>query len=196
MAESRVWEPWKSVTLILVSAIHVALIALMLMSPRTSIDLPASNLPIELMWLPPTKVPTVRVDNTRPPHVSANLSISIAPPDLNSSASSAPPASAPDRSGSDVNWAAEAHRAVQAFEIRRDRQVNHAMLGSSPWDGWLPRREHHAGDRLRTENGDWIVWINSNCYQVASWHSGAPAQDATQTPTVCEGDDKKGAAKK
>lgn len=191
MTESSVWGPTRSVTLALVLAIHVALIALWLWGSHHSMILAEPSPPIELMWLPPTKVPTVRVDNTRPPHVSANLSISLAPPELTSQSAATPPASAADRPGSDVNWAAEAHRAVQAFEIRRDRQVSHAMLGSTPWDGWLPHREHHAGDRFKTDSGDWIVWIDGNCYQVATWHAGAPAEDATQTPTICVGEEKK-----
>lgn len=191
MTESSVWAPSRAATLLLVLAIHLALIALWVMDSRRAVNFAPSSPPIELMWLPPTKVPTTFVDNMRPPHVGANLSISIAAPNLDPSSASTPAASAADHAGSDVNWAAEAHRAVQAFEIRRDRQVNHAMLGTTPWDGWLPHREHHAGDRFKTESGDWIVWINGNCYQVASWHAGAPAQDATQTPTVCVGDEKK-----
>jgi hypothetical protein len=191
MAESSVWGSSRYFTLLLVLVIHVAVIALLVMGSRTSIGVASASPPIELMWLPPTKVPSVRIDGAPSPHLHANLSISLTAPELDPSSSSAPAPSAADHGGSGVNWAAEAHRAVQAFEIRRDQQVNHSTLGSSPWDGWLPRRERHAGDRFRTDSGDWIVWINADCYQVASWHAGAPAQDATQTPTICVGDDKK-----
>jgi hypothetical protein len=115
--------------------------------------------------------------------VSAERAIALSPPVLDSSSSSAP-ASAPDSGGPDINWAAEAHRAVRAFEIRRDQPPSSAIALSSPFDGWSPHK-HHAGEQSRTVSGDWIVWINASCYQVASWHAGAPAIGATPPPTVC-----------
>jgi hypothetical protein len=79
---------------------------------------------------------------------------------------------------------AEAHRAVRAFEIRRDQSKNSALSVSSAWDE-QGSREHHAGDRSKTEGGDWIVWINSDCYQIASWRSGAPVSAAISPRTIC-----------
>ena len=193
MSESSVWRSSRPATLLVVLAAHVALVLLLVMSSRGSIAPQAASPPIELMYLPETSVPSIRLASARPPHLSANLSISIPAPELDPSSSSTRAGSASDSGGSAVNWAAEARRAVQAFEIRRDRQVSHAMVGSTPWDGWLPRREHRAGDRARTESGDWIVWIDSNCYQVASWHAGAPAEDATESPTVCVGSEENAA---
>jgi hypothetical protein len=46
-------------------------------------------------------------------------------------------------------------------------------------------REHHAGDQMKTASGDWIVWINANCYQIASWHSDAPDFGALSSRTIC-----------
>jgi hypothetical protein len=79
---------------------------------------------------------------------------------------------------------AEAHRAVRAFEIRRDQSKNSALSVSSAWDE-PGSREHHAGDRSKTESGDWIVWINSDCYQIASWRSGTPVSAANSPRTIC-----------
>jgi hypothetical protein len=138
---------------------------------------------IELMFFPPTKAPMVRAENTRPQHLSTDIAIALAPPVLNSSSQSGP-SSAPNGRGPAVNWAAEAHRAVRAFEIRRDQPPNSAISVSSLWDEWWPR-EHHAGDRFKTDSGDWIVWINANCYQVAGWHSNATAFGATPPQTIC-----------
>jgi hypothetical protein len=149
-----------------------------------SVRLPTSvNPPVELVLIPPVKVPTMHVEIAHPRHVSAELAIALSPPVLNSPSSSAP-ASASDTSGPNINWTAEAHRAVRAFEIRRDQPPSSAGALSSPWDGWSPHK-HHAGEQSRTMNGDWIVWISASCYQVASWHAGSPAAGLPPPPTVC-----------
>ena len=43
----------------------------------------------------------------------------------------------------------------------------------------------YAGDELKTASGDWIVWINADCYQIASWHSDAPDFGVISPRTVC-----------
>ena len=69
--------------------------------------------------------------------------------------------------GTAVDWAAEARRAVQAFDIRSHLPAsNQSVSGSPAEDHWWPRRQHHAGDQFKTANGDWIVWINDSCYQL------------------------------
>ena len=52
------------------------------------------------------------------------------------------------------------------------------------WEDWV-LREHHPGERFKTEGGDWIVWINANCYQVASWDPNAKPLSPDPPPTVC-----------
>jgi hypothetical protein len=127
--------------------------------------------PIELVFLAPVKPPKVLADNNRPPRLASNVAIAIAPPAVNA-ATQGGSSSPADGHGSGVNWTAEAHRAVRAFEIRNSQTHNSALSVSSALDerGF---GEHHAGDRSKTENGDWIVWINADCYKIASWHSGA-----------------------
>jgi hypothetical protein len=139
--------------------------------------------PIELVVLPPVKPPEVRVENTRPQRVSTDIAVALAPPLLNSSTQSGT-SSAPDGRGSAVNWIAEAHRAVRAYEIRRNQTSNSALSVSSSLDE-LGLREHHAGDQMKTASGDWIVWISDNCYQVASWRSNAAASGAIFPQTIC-----------
>jgi len=92
--------------------------------------------------------------------------------------------SASDGRGSGVNWIAEAHRAVRAYEIRKNQTSNSALSVSSSLDE-LGFREHHAGDQMKTAGGDWIVWIDDNCYQIASWHSNATASGAVSPQTIC-----------
>jgi hypothetical protein len=161
---------------------HLATLALLLANSRTLNLAESRENAIEVLFVPP-KPPPVPVEKAHSPRVSTNISVALAPPELNSSLQSGP-ASAPDGAGSAVNWAAEAHRAVRAFEIRRDQSKNSALSVSSAWDE-QESREHHAGDRSKTENGDWIVWINADCYQIASWRSGAPASGAISPRTIC-----------
>ncbi len=54
-------------------------------------------------------------------------------------------------------------------------------------DNWWPR-VHHAGEQFKTANGDWIVWINSKCYQVAGSAPPAYAPGANLLQTICPGE--------
>jgi hypothetical protein len=175
-------KPLRPTVLLLVLALHLATLALLLAHSRTlQVAGPARS--IELVFLAPVDPPRVRIENARPQHWSTNIAAALAPPALNS-ASQTGPGSAPDGQGPGVNWAAEAHRAVRAFEIRGHQTANSALSVSSSLDV-SGSREHHAGDQLKTASGDWIVWINANCYQIASWHSDTPAGGAISPKIVC-----------
>jgi hypothetical protein len=174
-------------TLLGVLLLHAGVIALLLTASRTQQVVGWADHAVEVTYYPPTKVAQERPRFTNPRQVRVDNGISLAPPDLDSW-SLATSVSGSDGDGAAVNWAAEAHRAVRAFEIRRDHPASNELLGASPWDLWWPQRKHHAGDRSRTASGDWIVWINADCYQVAKWHSGAPPADEAPPPTVCPHD--------
>jgi hypothetical protein len=137
---------------------------------------------MELVFLAPLKPPKVLADNNRPRRLANNIAMDISPPVVDG-ATQAGSSSATDGRGSGVNWIAEAHRAVRAFEIRNSQSHNKALSVSSALDerGFA---EHHAGDRSKTESGDWIVWINADCYKIASWHSGAGVETVSPQ-TVC-----------
>ena len=188
MDESSVWETRRVITLLAVFALHLALVALLVMAPSSRKILASADHPVELIFLPMAKVPTERTRVNRLQHLSAAKAISLAPPMLNSPSPSAP-ASVPNGegngNGSAINWVAEAHRALRAFEIRRDQPPTSATSASTLWDDWWPQQKHHAGDQFKTASGDWIVWINANCYQVAAWHPGAPVVSVSQPQTIC-----------
>jgi hypothetical protein len=165
----------------IVVVLHLAIL-LLLGAFRTSIILVPADKPIQLVYLAPVIPPRVMADNNRPPRFATSVAISLAPPAVNAAAQMGT-SSGVDGHGSGVNWIAEAHRAVRAFEIRNDQTHNSALSVSSTLDerGF---GEHHAGDRSKTESGDWIVWINADCYKIASWHSGTSTE--TQLPrTIC-----------
>lgn len=177
--DANVWSRSRAVTLGLVVAFHVALLWLLITASRSR-ELAAHTAPVELIPLPVVYRAPVRAVISRPEHLRADLPVNT-PPSLGQ-ALSPTSVSATLGHGSVVNWAAEAHRAVKAFEIRRDAPPTDTI--TSPWDTWWPTPGHRAGDRFKTENGDWIVWIDANCYQVAAWHPNAPpAED--QPRTVC-----------
>ena len=163
--------------------LHSAAVYLLVTASRTqTVVVPAERF-IEVMLLPRSKPPKLRADNLRPERVSTNIAIALATPLLNSSLQSGS-ASAPDGRGAAVNWAAEARRAHRAFEIRRDQPQNSAMSVSTSLDEWWPR-EHHAGDRFKTDGGDWIVWISADCYEIASGRSNGTAFGAGTAQTIC-----------
>jgi hypothetical protein len=184
--KSSAWNASRWTAVVAVLALHLAVVALLLMGSHPPPGFPSDTPGIEVTVLPPPKMPTARADGAHLQRLKVDTGIALAPPSLDSSWQSAS-AGGSDGGTPGVNWAAEARRAVKAFEIRRDQQVTHSTLGISLWDSWLARQPHHAGERLRTDNGDWIVWIDSDCYQVAHWHAGRP-QETDPPTTTCVGD--------
>jgi hypothetical protein len=177
------------VAVIVVLAIHVAVIIVLLMSKPSTATSPAAQTPaVELVYLPPPIVPKLRAGIPQPIHITLDPGISLSRLPQPSPFQSAPAAQPDGDGGPGVNWIAEAHRAIKAYEIRRDEHVVHEGLGLSPWGGWLPEAQHYSGEKYRTASGDWVVWINGNCYQVAAWRDeSAPPEpeDQTSPQTVC-----------
>ena len=186
MHESNVWGAQRFIALFVVLALHLSLLALFLTPSRTPVIFDSTIDSVEVTFLPPTKVPKVRFENARLQRLTANTAISITLPGV-ASESLSPPALGANGDGAAVNWAAEARRAVQAFEIRRNHPASVAISGTTLWNDWWPR-EHHAGDRFKTDSGDWIVWISASCYQVATGGSGAFSSSPSQI--ICPGQPK------
>jgi hypothetical protein len=195
MAESKVWGIRRYVTLLTVLAVHGAFFAALtvLSIPRRSpLVIPQS---VELLLLPPPRVLPVASRNFPSRRVRGVPPIVPPPPVLDFTALITPgsatdmPSSAADGNGRGVNWAAEARRALMAFEIRNHQPKSEiATSGSAVEDHWWPRSSHRAGDQFKTAGGDWIVWINSNCYQIAQSASNAAALSAPPPPTICRND--------
>lgn len=190
MDQSRVWGLPRYATLAVVLALHLALVAALLTAfGARKISLPASE-PVQLLYMPPAVVPKIRAENSPARRLRGDISISIAPPVLDSTdPSAAPPGQASEGTGSGVNWAAEARRAVQAFEIRRHEPARNGTVTRSPAEeNWWPQSRHRAGDQYKTASGDWIVWINAGCYQVANASANANAPGALLPQTFCPGE--------
>jgi hypothetical protein len=176
---------WGSRSLILAAllAAHLGLLAWAMLASRTSVVGAAAEVPINLVSLPPIQFPRVYAEHTYLEPMRTNIAVGVEPPLFASSAQSGSEAASEGR-GSAVNWAAEAHRAVRAYEIRRDHPRTSAITVSMSWEDWV-LREHRPGERFKTEGGDWIVWINANCYQVAKWDENGAPLDPNPPPTIC-----------
>jgi hypothetical protein len=189
MVQSRRWGLSRYVTLFVVLALHLAIFAALLLTWRPGEIAGSENYPVELVYIPPASAPKVRAENAHPKPLKGDTSISIEPLMLGSiGTSQAPSASASNGDGSGVDWKAEARRAVQAFEIRNHEPESSDLVSGSPAeDQWWPRSQHNAGDKYKTANGDWIVWINPSCYQIAVAGTSPYAAGAMGPQTVCPG---------
>jgi len=192
MSQSKGWGLSRYVTLLIVLAVHLAFLAALMMASRTRILSASADEPVELLFLPAANEPKIRAENFRPLRLSGDTAISQALPALESDSSSLSPAGfESDGSGPGVDWKAEARRALQAFEIRSRQPPSDNTLSASPAEeSWWPQGRHHAGARYKTANGDWIVWINSSCYQVATAAPNTVALGAMLPRTVCLGEAK------
>ncbi|HWX33898.1 MAG TPA: hypothetical protein VNZ53_41520 [Steroidobacteraceae bacterium] len=188
MDRPRVWGLPRYATLLVVLALHMALLAALMTASRTQPIPVSANESVELLYLPPATIPKIRAKDSRLRRLSGDTAITMAPPVLDSVLPApSPPALAADGNGSGpgVDWAAEARRAVHAFEIRTHQPPKNISVSGSPAEEhwWLPGRRH-AGDQFKTASGDWIVWIDASCYQVAT--SAATSALGPMLPrTIC-----------
>jgi len=190
MGHAQRWDLGRYVTVAVVLVLHCAVLAALLLSSPTRSSAGSAPRPIELLYLPAPAPARIRPENFRPHRIGSDAATSIAPP-VFGSLTMAPSTAGSNGKGVGVDWGAEARRALQAFEIRSEKGSPRASnSGSAAEDDWWPRAQHHAGEQYKTANGDWIVWINSSCYQIARAAS-APTPGASLPDTLCPGVDEK-----
>lgn len=192
--DDKAWGTPRYVTLLMVLAAHGALLALLWMSSHTFGVLPASiSQPLQVMIFPTSPRPKERDLEIHPHRLSGDLLEWVAPLVLN--APSLPPVTqdvdgGAAGTGSGPDWAAEARRALQAYEIRsRQQGADNLISGSPAEDRWWKRGAHRPGDKYKTVSGDWIVWINSHCYQVAT-ATGRAYTNGETPQTICHPESK------
>jgi len=171
-----------------VLAVHLVLIAALIMMPRTGKLATTTANAVELLFIAPAEPPKVRV-TANLPRRGQHLALTVEQPVLESLSfpASTAPASSANGESTGVDWGAEARRALQAFEIRNHQHsASQSVSGRPEDDRWPLRAQHHAGERFKTENGDWMVWIDANCYEIAHAASGAGAHVAPLTEPICE----------
>jgi hypothetical protein len=188
MNESLRWRSRRWLTLAGVVAVHGALLALLVAASGMHTLPRSSDNAVQLIVLAPSHPPRVRVAKVSPRSLSGLTSITLTQPvsELTSQDVSSLAGGSSSGDGSDVDWAAEARRALRAFEIRNHQPSPSKSVSRRPEeDNSLPYVPHRAGEQFRTANGDWMVWINANCYQIASSASSVYTLDATLSQIVC-----------
>jgi hypothetical protein len=171
-----------------VLAVHLVLIAALIMMPRTGQLATTTAKAVEVLFIAPAEPPKVRV-TANLSRRGQHLALTVEPPVLESPsfAASSAPASSANGESTGVDWGAEARRALQAFEIRNHQHsASQSVSGRPEDDRWPLRAQHHAGERFKTENGDWMVWVDANCYEIARAGSGTAAHVAPLTEPICE----------
>ena len=193
MGESNRWPSSRYAALLVVLMFHAAVLTALLMGSGT-LGLPIASVDsVQLLYLAPMSFPKVRSDDPLPRRVTGRTALSMATPVPASPSISDTPALAASSvgRGSGVDWTLEARRALNAFEIRQHQPAVNKSVSTQPGeDNWWPRGPHRAGERFKTADGDWIVWIDANCYQVASPGPSIYAPGATLPRTVCRADSK------
>jgi hypothetical protein len=185
--EPGTWGRSRYAALVAVAAGHLALLALLLMPSPAAFPPAAPWRAVEVVYLPPVNPPKVRSKSAPQQRPTVSVAVSVSLPALASPvlAAALPAGPASDGNGLGVDWAAEARRAVRAYEIRSHQPPSNNSVSGDQADVWL-RQAHHAGDRLKTVNGDWIVWVDTRCYRVAN---SGPAEEpgSVLPPVICPG---------
>jgi hypothetical protein len=175
------------ITALWVVMAHFVAITALLLVPADRGRIGSAAKSIQLLYVAPVHPPKVPNVTANLPRAGNNLNVKVDPPVLTSLSFPAIPTagSAANGEGSGVDWNAEARRALQAFEIRNHQSpANKSVSGRPEDDRWRPGT-HYAGERFKNADGDWIVWLNANCYEIASAAPGAYARIAPLTEPVC-----------
>jgi hypothetical protein len=148
----------------------------------------AKTVAVQLLRLPPAVHPKLGLVSADLRRLNAAVAVTVTTPVFDSTSVPAPSASgsASMGKGSGVDWAAEARRALRAYEIRHDQLPLHKSVSTRPEDEhWAPNGQHRAGEQFKTPNGDWMVWINADCYQVAGAGTLSQPLAAAQLDIFC-----------
>jgi hypothetical protein len=174
-------------TAAMVLTAHFALIAALLMAAGPGRLPGATEDSVQLLYVAPAYPPKVRSVMANLPRRGNLLAVTVEPPVLESQSLplSQAPGSSANGEGSGVDWAAEARRALRAFEIRNHQPSAAKSVSGRPGDDHFRPGAHYAGEKFKTANGDWIVWLNANCYEIAGAGTGAYAHIAPLGESVC-----------
>jgi len=166
MDEPHKWGHSRYIVLLAVSGLHVALLIALIIFARTRILLRVTPNPFELLVLPPNAAPEIRLPPPALTDRPKKAKPSAVPP---AAVITIDPSAAPaDEAGPPVDWAQEAVSVAAgiAKEGSAERGQGSASAPSvkSPF---APPPVHHKGDQFPTADGQWIVFVSEDCYQVS-----------------------------
>jgi hypothetical protein len=166
MDEPHKWGSSRYIVLFAVSTLHVALVIALIIFARSRILLSFAPNPIELLALPPSPAPKIRLPPPAPTDRPKKATPSAVPP---AAAITIDPSAAPaDEAGPPVNWAQEALSVAAglAKEVSPERREGSALAPpvKSPF---APPPAHHKGEQYPSADGQWIVFVSEDCHQVS-----------------------------
>jgi hypothetical protein len=163
MDELRKWGRSRYIALLLVSALHLSLVIALIIAAKTRILLTADPNPIELLVLPRTTAREISV-----PPAPANRTKKAAPATVppSSAITLDPSANAAEHDGPPVDWAQEAQSVATGIAEKglAERRQDPPTSLQSPF---APPPAHHKGEQYATADGQWIVYVSDDCYQVS-----------------------------
>jgi hypothetical protein len=191
MHHSQKWGRSRYVALLVVFALHVGLLTVLFILPRTRF-LANSATPIDLLILPQQNTP-----QTPPSPVASSrdrkLEIRTPTPPPSTAITLSPHADG-DNAGVRVDWEQEARNVAKAMANSGSAKNERPAETISPF---TPPPPHHAGEQFPAADGRWIVYISDRCYQVSSAigavsnasHNGMGLQTyCTRRPNTPRGD--------
>lgn len=182
MDEPHKWERSRYFALVVVSAMHVSLVIALLIAAKIRVLRSATN-SIELLVLTPTTAPRTAVP--APAHAIRHKEAtpSVVPP--SSAITIFPQAPAVESAGPTVDWAQEAQN-VAASIAKNAAAESHqeSALGASPRSPFAPPPAHHKGEQIPTADGQWIVYVSDDCYQMSK--SITYIENATNTGMILQ----------
>ena len=183
--ESKHQHPRRLIVLIVVGALHFAIVTLLILSSKTRLALPRAS-PIELIYLPsnvvPEKPPAVSVVQKNEKRTTRLEMVATAPTLPSSLTVATPPENA--NPPQPIDWAQQAQSVATESASRGLTPSVSDPVGKSPF---APAPAHHAGEEFVTTGGDRAVFINEHCYQVAKTFADAPngIANGMGTQTYC-----------
>jgi hypothetical protein len=163
MDAAHKWGRSRYIALLIVSALHLGLVIALIIAAKNRILLTSAPNPIELLVLPRNTTPEISVPPA-PANRTKKATPAAAPP---SSAITIDALAAPaDNAGPLVDWAQEA-RKVAAGIAKQGSAERRKDSAPSPPSPFAPPPIHHKGEQYATGDGQWIVYVSDDCYQVS-----------------------------
>jgi hypothetical protein len=172
MDDSESWKRARYLTLIVVIALHAALIVMLVKFNQVRNASTLTSTPLQLRFLPPERAPL-----TPPglPSKGSFKSFDVVPPTL-PTLTAVPMESSEVDSTKSIDWAAEAKIVAAASAAGASHRPFGTHVPSeaaaSAAAGASSTPAHKAGDQDRTDTGDWVVFVSNNCYQISKALSG------------------------
>jgi hypothetical protein len=184
MYESSAWDFSRYTILIVVLALHLALVALLARASRIGTPGASIEQSVEVLFLPPPILPKVRSENAR-----LRRERRYGNHGRSSRSGLTPAVNAIFLQGRTAEAQGGLGGKRVALQSVRDPQPsapsNSSVSGGPAEEHWWPRGNHRVGEQYKTANGDWIVWINDNCYQIAVAGPSTMTPGAPEPQTIC-----------